>query len=984
MTAPAGDHRGSQRRPRPVERFLGPEEGSGGPFALLGLNPADCSDDAVLSALDRQIERIAAHAECDTPEADEVRLALHAAAAQLLDPVVRRHLVAKWTGQSPPASAPAASAGITRPATPPHPRPHPRPAAHTPHAPVIHRRPQTEKLLEHDAILTLGMFGGWNQKSLRRLVALAHARGFSNEQVAATLHGLSSRRRSHTPKVRTAAPRPRARPRDGQPLSSGTLGSATLMREPSHAIASPAPDVLINQPDPSQTLIRNALVLGAVALIGLVAAVVIIVWLTSTPGPAAGGPPTPAAPTGPAPAIYAPPPDTTPAPTGKPATPPVAKPPSDLAAVAREIAASVEATQVDPAEAEARLERASEILAANWPRMPADRLIAAHDSIVEFIYRASSSPDLQLRAVRALGAGAQAMAGGSLTPDQVLPAAWSTGLMVRLSRERDLSAAAKSAVDSTVTASLGQMGGVAELTFEAGSAAALALIPQRLTPAGPQVDVDLEAWRLWAEGVEGRAGADNLLKQRLLLTGIETLLIQGAEPNESKGVAEAVGRLVVRLSWHAGDESCAWLLRWFDDRRITNADLYAVTSALASKSSAQGVDLTMVLSTSASEKSRADLRDRYATVWGVQRAVDRDELTAAWIAAARAAIERSLSGGGDLGQITSAAVLARLNEAASWQWRGDGAAAAAIVADPAGPVDQAAAAVTQGPGQRFELSDGAWGEKYLAAKNNSKVKREMLEQVAASVQELGPVDAEIIVREAVLGSPLELRMQAQAVVRQYSTNASVINALLEQLPRIQRMGTNAALIEVVCQKQLPGLRDPSWPIAARRALVERLLEAVAEESPMARVDRVVGQIRASYRSMGAAAPLPDDQRIMKGQPPAHASAAMVWARWRAAADTLVPTSPPPMRLDQIERRRHGRVSQARGMVQLFAAEQTSICEVMAYVVAVELPAEGVRVKEVLDRLATDRRKAAGVLEQINATERAMIELWLIRMQEDPA
>ena len=97
---------GVKQRPRPIARFLGEQEAGGGPFAVLGLNPAACTDALVLSALDRQIERIDHHPECDTPEADEVRLALHAAAAQLLDPVVRRHLVAKWTGQSAPAPPP--------------------------------------------------------------------------------------------------------------------------------------------------------------------------------------------------------------------------------------------------------------------------------------------------------------------------------------------------------------------------------------------------------------------------------------------------------------------------------------------------------------------------------------------------------------------------------------------------------------------------------------------------------------------------------------------------------------------------------------------------------------------------------------------------------------------------------------------------------------------------------------------------------------
>ena len=57
------------------------------------------------------------------------------------------------------------------------------------------RRGDRAKLLglERDALLTLGLFGGWNPKALRRLVALAHARGLTSDDVAATLRRLSRR-----------------------------------------------------------------------------------------------------------------------------------------------------------------------------------------------------------------------------------------------------------------------------------------------------------------------------------------------------------------------------------------------------------------------------------------------------------------------------------------------------------------------------------------------------------------------------------------------------------------------------------------------------------------------------------------------------------------------------------------------------------------------------------------------------------------------
>src|SRR5207237_1369434 len=181
-------------RSRPIERFLGPEEVAGGPFALLGVGPGAITDDLVLSALDRQIERIARHPECDTPEADEVRLALHAAAAQLLDPVVRRHLIAKWTGK---AVGRVVGGTDLRSANRWHGSGHEQ----------GHRSgPVSEKLLEGDAILAMALFGGWNLRSMRRLLKVAHARGLNNRQVAMTLRGLAGRRRPSRPPTRSALP----------------------------------------------------------------------------------------------------------------------------------------------------------------------------------------------------------------------------------------------------------------------------------------------------------------------------------------------------------------------------------------------------------------------------------------------------------------------------------------------------------------------------------------------------------------------------------------------------------------------------------------------------------------------------------------------------------------------------------------------------------------------------------------------------------
>ena len=68
-------------RPSSVERFLGPAAAGAGPFAILGLSPDSLTDEQVLAALERQLQRIEAHPEGDTPADSKNRENLILAAA---------------------------------------------------------------------------------------------------------------------------------------------------------------------------------------------------------------------------------------------------------------------------------------------------------------------------------------------------------------------------------------------------------------------------------------------------------------------------------------------------------------------------------------------------------------------------------------------------------------------------------------------------------------------------------------------------------------------------------------------------------------------------------------------------------------------------------------------------------------------------------------------------------------------------------------
>ncbi len=89
---------------------------------------------------------MAAHPQGNTPEADEVRLALHAAAAQLLDPSVRGHLL---SAKGKP----------------------------TPITPRTDREQNEGSSITGDVVLELAREGGWTRDSMHRVSQLAMARG---------------------------------------------------------------------------------------------------------------------------------------------------------------------------------------------------------------------------------------------------------------------------------------------------------------------------------------------------------------------------------------------------------------------------------------------------------------------------------------------------------------------------------------------------------------------------------------------------------------------------------------------------------------------------------------------------------------------------------------------------------------------------------------------------------------------------------------
>lgn len=146
-----------------ASKFLGRSAGRGGPFALLGLTHEAADQRAIREAVFRRLGQIDRHPMRATPEADELRLAIHAAAAQLADADLHAELVRHW----PPGDPDAAR------------------AAWRTHLSAVSVQLATR------AKLVVGASGGWNPRAKKRLAHLARLHRVSAVDLLAAIRPAS-------------------------------------------------------------------------------------------------------------------------------------------------------------------------------------------------------------------------------------------------------------------------------------------------------------------------------------------------------------------------------------------------------------------------------------------------------------------------------------------------------------------------------------------------------------------------------------------------------------------------------------------------------------------------------------------------------------------------------------------------------------------------------------------------------------------------
>lgn len=915
--------------PRPTPREaaiagilgLSPDADAAG---LLGVDAARTDEGEIVAALNQRLALVNAHRYGGTPLGDEARLALHAAAAQLLGSNRRVGILDRGR----PTRAPAELDG-----------PLALPPAHV--------------ALQQDAVLALGAHGGWNAATMRHLTMLAHARGLTGDDLAVALTRLA---RQSTPAVHATA-------------ANGSVSEPQGSADPGRF--SPATDVALRSSTNDLALLGAMAVAVILTLVAAAAVLIAIPVMRNTGRQAQQAANAEAAPALPTPPEVPPTDD-----TGDGAAQPI--PTRDVAPVTKpdtvvtDLRLASERRRRGEASAPVVFEKALATLADAWHLLRPDQRQAAMGAVIDYLYLVREDAEATGRAVGFIT--------GPLALDGVQPSlaarVWQVGAVVRLTREQNLPAAAVEGLRRFVNTAA-PVEARAAADFSAGAAVALREELGTLVegpPGEPGFVGRVGAWEDWLACARGMGMEDHQLGQRLMLSGLEAVVLRGPEPTDER-VFHIIRRFAVDLSWRAEDPARSRLLAWFDDPGVTVADLHALTNVLATASAAPGVDPTMVLPVLATPAQRSQVKDRFAAAWNVQSAQAHGEVAQRWLDEARRHWDADM-GEEPAALADDAALSARLVASAALLWQG-----------LANEADVSLLHLRQGLGGAVAPRQEATRTIYLAAhsepsrwavrfldQKRPELRADMLEELARS----GPahaIEAELVVEAFLRGTTPPMRQWAQAIIGRSAGTALIVAAVLEAMPLPASESRRRDLVELVTGIRLP--RGNDWEIVARRVLVERLLELMAAEGDLSRIDRAAEVIARAYDQALSASP--DGQA--SGDNPPELSAQLLWNKARARADRLVPPAGWSLPPGEIDRRLAGRTHLAQGRVQWFAAYQSALLEIELFNAAGEQPALAPTLTQVLVDMQGLRRDASSVLEQVAIVERARLRIWMLRLAQ---
>jgi len=988
--------------------FLGLPARTSDDRALLGLEgDGPLARDRVLAALKDRLQRVSQHSLAATPEAAELRMMLHAAVARVL--------MAQPAKGGESVFAAAAN------------------------------RSDAVREFEDLATVTLAKHGGWNPVAAQELQMLAAAMGVPQDKIPGVLTNLANLGSPSTrvvvdapgrhPTAQAAAVRQaaagsvRAPLKDESPLSEQQARVQAAMDEF---------EAYRQHEDPARRMVRNGLVGAGVGLVFLVvAAIGLRIMFASKPAATTGGASTVVPPASndvgqPAGTISVVPSQAAPVTpeserviAGTPNTAPVATavPTRDSQskvnaseALAQLRAAAAEVTR-DPSGSGARVAFALDQLGLVWSEGNESGVVAAGDATAEFAYRAGGivGPDreaalepLVSHLERSIAQLSDAKA--AWTPERIQSSAFSCGIAARLLAERDLPTALRVRLRRQVSAALGGSLPSDQSTVRQSVSAALDQMSAMMVAGeGPSPDAtptamlaasqqgSMQAWKAWSECVRTLHDAQSEREYaQLMLLALDRALTARAEPSHDPLVASGIDQLTRRLPLGGDSPAKQAILSWLTRTDVTSLDLHVLTGALVQMSDS-GLELTATLSANATASDREQLRERYANLWQVSDAGAASVLGQRWLQEARS-ILATQPGPALQDRLHLAIRFSALNTAALEVQRGDAVKFGLLLQSAATGFDRS----QSGNPQRLGAFQTSWGPQYVAAGNDIVKRRELLQTVR---QGLSPLEARIIVEEAMRAGSPEVRRDARTALQRTLEEPDVIRALLDFQPFIPATRDNSKLLELASGASLPAVRSTTWRVEVRRALLRKLLE-VLTPADLSFVDLAADFLLTDYRSRisnGAEAKNADADSAMGEESAAPrpapatgdrlaelpqirsvpkellAAARSYQAQWTALSQRGWMADPSFMSVQDVMRVRDARLAACETDLQRFVVEQNATIELQARVVAMDNRAMKDQARLVLESWRRDASASTHVFDQIAAAELAQARLWTLRL-----
>lgn len=692
----------------------------------------------------------------------------------------------------------------------------------------------------------------------------------------------------------------------------------------------------------------------------------------------------------------------------------------EWADITREIDRSAALMRTDTSHDAAQFIRAFDSLAINWPTATADQVTDAVRGLTDALYAASSNPQRLRTCIDAVILPLTPTQSALPAPSAVLKTIFSAGVVARLSRERDFP---RDVVQQLSDLADKVTRGVGDTTFTAGARSQANALVERLIPDSPQLESDRskqleESWTIWVKAVGAlhpqpapAASPAPLNGQVLptdtfslaLLAALDQLLAITPARGSNESVTNAIIKLTLALPWRDQDVARSWLLARFDDTAVAAWGLHALTAALANKSAVSGTDATMVLAHGATLAARSELRDRYAQRWSATGERKRREIEQRWRDAVAAELAKPITGL-DVYALAAQSTIFSRHSAAAFVLMSPSAqvvdaellAASLMVSQDAAlasAINKAVSAPSRPP-LAGELTP--WAVNYLGSGAKIQERLSLLSQAPLSPT---MAEARIILDQACRGAPERVQTQAMNVARRMSSLPTMAVVMLDFAPFITPSAANAELVRMVTgSTSIPSTKDASWRVAVRRALVERALEVVSASSPGALIELLADTFAEDYAIITDSLPKPgiftpaarvsplDVTVNTPPRPPAEVGAQAAAHALEAVARTYLPSGREPHSLSAIVARRSARerltqrADQARGnRVHAFLAAQTSVVEVFAYIVACEQPSKVGLLRTLLEKARRDNQQAGHAFEQFYTNERLLLELWCVRL-----